>query len=86
MSVIPRAPAAPPASSPHDGRYFDARDLEVELRRTFQICHECRMCVNYCGSFPELFARIDKAVEAGQAVGAEAINDDDIRAVGDACW
>lgn len=86
MSVIARAPAAPPAYSPHDGRYFDARDLEAELKRTFQICHECRMCVNYCGSFPELFKRIDKAIDSGVAEGAEAINDQDIKAVADECW
>lgn len=86
MSVIPRAPVRPPATSPNDERYFDARDLEAELRRTFQICHECRMCVGFCGSFPSLFKRIDKAIEAGVAVGAEAINDEDIKAVSDECW
>ena len=30
---------------PNDPRYWEPRDLEHELRRTFQICHECRMCV-----------------------------------------
>ena len=29
MSVIPRAPAQPPASSPHDPRYYEPRDLEA---------------------------------------------------------
>jgi glycerol-3-phosphate dehydrogenase subunit C len=86
MSVIPRAPKAPPALNPHDPRYFDARDLEAELRRTFQICHECRMCVNYCGSFPELFKRIDGAVDSGRAEGAELIDDHDIEAIADECW
>lgn len=86
MSVIPRHPKQPPATSPHDERYFDARDLEQELRRAFQICHECRMCVNYCGSFPELFKRVDAAIESGRAEGAEAIDDADIKAVGDQCW
>lgn len=85
MSEIPRAPATPPAYSPHDPRYHDPRDLEAELRRTFQICHECRMCVNYCGSFPELFTRIDEAIDAG-ATGAETLNDADIEAVADECW
>ncbi|MFS8068973.1 MAG: hypothetical protein ACMG6S_21640, partial [Byssovorax sp.] len=61
MSVIARTPATPPATSPNDPRYYDARDLEAELKRTFQICHECRMCVGYCGSFPSLFNRIDAA-------------------------
>ncbi len=86
MSVIPRAPKTPPATNPHDPRYYDHRDLEAELKRTFQICHECRMCVNYCGSFPELFARVDKAIDSGVAEGAEAINDADIRAISDQCW
>lgn len=86
MSVIPRHPEKPPASSPHDERYFDPRDLEQELKRAFQICHECRMCVNYCGSFPDLFARIDKQVDAGNAEGAEKIDADDIKSVSDQCW
>jgi glycerol-3-phosphate dehydrogenase subunit C len=86
MTTIPRAPPAPPATSPDDPRYYDARDLEQELLRTFQICHECRMCVNYCGAFPELFKRIDRAVDAGAAQGAESIDAADIRAVSDECW
>jgi glycerol-3-phosphate dehydrogenase subunit C len=86
VSVIPRAPARPPATSPHDARYYDERDLEAELRRAFQICHECRMCVNYCGSFPEMFKRIDRDIDSGAAEGAEKLDDADIRAVGDECW
>ncbi|KYG06377.1 hypothetical protein BE21_35180 [Sorangium cellulosum] len=86
MSVIRRAPDRPPATSPNDERYLDPRDLEAELRRTFQICHECRMCVGYCGSFPELFARVDRDIEAGVAEGAEALTYDDFKAIGDECW
>jgi glycerol-3-phosphate dehydrogenase subunit C len=86
MSKIARAPARPPATSPSDPRYFDERDLEAELKRTFQICHECRMCVNYCGSFPELFSRIDRDVDAGRAEGAEALTHEDFRVVSEACW
>jgi glycerol-3-phosphate dehydrogenase subunit C len=86
VSVIPRHPERPPATSPHDERYFDARDLEKELKRAFQICHECRMCVNYCGSFPDLFARIDGKIDAGQAEGAERIDAEDIQSVSDQCW
>ncbi|MFO0590293.1 MAG: heterodisulfide reductase-related iron-sulfur binding cluster [Polyangiaceae bacterium] len=86
MSVIPRHPASPPATNPNDSRYFDARDLEAELKRAFQICHECRMCVNYCGSFPDLFARIDKQIDSGNAEGAEKINAEDIKSVSDQCW
>lgn len=86
MSKIPRKPASPPAASPNDPRYFDARDLEAELKRTFQICHECRMCVNYCGSFPELFRRVDRDIESGKAEGAECLHDQDFTAIGEECW
>ncbi len=86
MSVIPRKPALPPAKGPDDPRYYDPIDLEAELLRTFQICHECRMCVGYCGSFPELFARVDKAIESHRAEGAETLQEQDIRAVADECW
>ena len=85
MSKIPRAPASPPAYSPHDARYYDESDLAKELKRTFQICHECRMCVGYCGSFPTLFNRIDAAIDAG-AEGAETLGPADVRAVADECW
>jgi glycerol-3-phosphate dehydrogenase subunit C len=86
-SKVPaRAPAAPPALDPGDPRYFDQRDLEAELRRTFQICQDCRMCVGYCGSFPLLFNAIDRDIESGKAEGAEAVNDATIRAVTDHCW
>jgi glycerol-3-phosphate dehydrogenase subunit C len=86
MSEISRRPSAPPAKGPDDPRYFDPVDLEAECKRAFQICHECRMCVNYCGSFPILFDRVDKAIDERRAVGAEAITEKDIRAVSDACW
>ncbi len=86
MSHIPREPEALPATDPNDDRYWDARDLETELRRTYQICHECRMCVTYCGSFPILFDAIDADVDAGRAEGAEQIGPDTVRQVTDHCW
>ena len=86
MSKIARNPAQPPAVDPNDSRYWDARDLEQELRRTFQICHECRMCVTYCGSFPLLFDAVDRDIEAGRAEGAELLGPDTVRAVTDHCW
>ncbi len=44
------------------------------------------MCVTYCGSFPLLFAAIDRDIEAGRAEGAETVRDETIRAVSDHCW
>ncbi|HXK19312.1 MAG TPA: heterodisulfide reductase-related iron-sulfur binding cluster [Polyangiaceae bacterium] len=81
-----RAPVTAPEHNPNAPRYWDERDLEQELRRTFQICQECRMCVGYCGSFPILFDSIDKQIESGQADGAEAVSNATVRAVSDHCW
>jgi glycerol-3-phosphate dehydrogenase subunit C len=86
MSVIPRRPAAAPAASPDDPRYFDAADLETEMRRVFQVCHECRMCVGYCGTFPAVFAAVDRDVDAGRAEGAEKLGPGDLRTASDLCW
>jgi glycerol-3-phosphate dehydrogenase subunit C len=78
-------PERAPAEGPNDARYWDARDLEGELRRVFDVCHNCRMCVNYCGSFPDMFARIDRDIDAG-AAGAERLMADDFRSVTELCW
>ncbi|MDH5490850.1 MAG: heterodisulfide reductase-related iron-sulfur binding cluster [Myxococcales bacterium] len=70
---------------PNDERYWDPRDLEQELQRAFTICHGCRMCVGYCPSFPDLFARVDGYVERrGEEI--EAFDDADYRAVNDLCY
>mgnify|MGYP003411968781 CR=1 FL=1 len=86
MSHLPRTPASPPVFDPNDPRYWEPRDLEHELRRTFQICHECRMCVTYCGSFPILFDAVDHDIESGRAEGAEKIGPETISEVTDHCW
>lgn len=86
MSKIPRAPAQAPTYDPDDARFWDGRDLEQELRRTFQVCHECRMCVTYCGSFPALFGAVDREIEAGRAEGAETIGLRDFARVTELCW
>ena len=38
--------------------------LDAELRRVFDVCHTCRMCFNYCPSFPSLFNAIDAKGDA----------------------
>jgi glycerol-3-phosphate dehydrogenase subunit C len=87
MTDLPRRePKREPVWDPNDDRYWDPRDLEGELRRTFQICHECRMCVTYCGSFPILFEAVDAQVEAGRAEGAEHLSAETFHAVSDHCW
>jgi glycerol-3-phosphate dehydrogenase subunit C len=79
-------PARAPATDPNDGRFWDERDLEVELRRVFEICHSCRMCVSFCGTFPDLFARVDRDIETRGAHGAEKLGSGDFRSVTELCW
>jgi glycerol-3-phosphate dehydrogenase subunit C len=62
------------------------RDLEAELRRTFQICHECRMCVGYCGAFPILFGAVDREIDTRRAEGVETLDATTITQVSDHCW
>src|SRR5258706_3189596 len=85
-SVPAREATGAPEHDPASARFWDERDLEQELKRTFQICHECRMCVTYCGSFPILFGAIDEQVERGAALGAETVSAATVRAVSDHCW
>jgi glycerol-3-phosphate dehydrogenase subunit C len=87
MSRVPaRAPSRPPAFDVNETRYWNERDLEDELVRTFQVCQDCRMCVTYCGSFPLLFDAVDREIEAGRAHGAENVSTQTIQAVVDHCW
>ena len=86
MSAIDPNPKRPPVYAPIDDRYWDAADLDQELHRTFDICHACRMCLPYCPSFPDLFARIDGYIGKGKAVGAETLDSADIASVVDNCF
>jgi glycerol-3-phosphate dehydrogenase subunit C len=80
-------PDRPPAFDPNDARFWDPADLEGELRRVFEICHGCRMCVGYCPSFPFLFERIDENHEKhGQAHSAVTLRADDFVKVTDLCF
>ena len=44
---------------PTEEKYWDAAALDKEIKRTFEICHGCRLCFKYCDSFPSLFSFID---------------------------
>ena len=85
MKIDPH-PKQPPATKPREPRYWDPVDLEQELRRVFEVCHGCRMCVNYCGSFPDLFARVDRDIERKGTEGAEALTAEDFASVTELCW
>ncbi len=87
MTTIKPTPERQPCFDPDDPRFFDVRDLESELRRVFEICHGCRMCVNYCGSFPALFDAIDfKHEKLGMEHDASTVDAETVRKVTDLCW
>ncbi len=85
--TIKLTPDEPPCFDPSEPRFWDVKDLEHEMRRAFEICHGCRMCVGYCGSFPALLDRIDERHEKlGQAHDATTLDAADMRKVVDLCW
>lgn len=79
-------PKRPPALSPTEDRYWDPADLDAELHRVLDICHTCRMCLPYCPSFPDLFARVDRDIARGVSTGAEKLDATDIASVVDHCF
>jgi glycerol-3-phosphate dehydrogenase subunit C len=79
-------PALPPANDPNHWRFWDEQDLTQEARRVFEVCHGCRMCVGFCGSFPDMFNRVDRDIEKSGAEGAELLNDADFKSITDLCW
>jgi glycerol-3-phosphate dehydrogenase subunit C len=44
------------------------------------------MCVSYCGSFPDIFARVDRDIEKRGAEGAELLDNADFASITDLCW
>jgi len=86
MAKINPKPLRKPAFDPNEPRFWDERDLEGELKRVFEICHSCRMCVSFCGSFPDMFSRVDRDIEKHGADGAELLEEKDFTSVTDLCW
>jgi glycerol-3-phosphate dehydrogenase subunit C len=67
---------------PTDARYWDPAALDGEVRRTFEICHGCRMCFKYCDTFPDLF----KLIDAKHDGDVEKLSAGEIDAVLDTCF
>jgi glycerol-3-phosphate dehydrogenase subunit C len=64
-----------------DPAFYDARQIDDELRRVFDICHGCRRCFNLCDSFPRLFDLIDDS-ESGEL---DSVSSKDFAPVVEAC-
>jgi glycerol-3-phosphate dehydrogenase subunit C len=47
-----------------EAKFWDQNDLRREVDRIFDVCHSCRLCFKFCGTFPTLFELIDKKTEA----------------------
>ncbi len=43
-----------------DPNFYNEGDLIKEAKRVYTKCKDCRMCVNFCPSFPALFDAVDK--------------------------
>jgi glycerol-3-phosphate dehydrogenase subunit C len=39
--------------------YWDAKALDREMRRQYDVCNSCRLCFNLCPGFPKLFEHFD---------------------------
>jgi len=58
--------------------YDDPEKLERELRRTGEVCHQCRRCLPLCPSFPRLFELIDatdREIEGVSMAGFDEVNE-----------
>ena len=61
-----------------DPDYADPQALERELRRTGEICHQCRRCLPLCPAFPKLFDLVDatdREIEGVAMEGFDAVNE-----------
>jgi len=67
---------------PAEEKYWDATGLDHEVRRAFEICHGCRMCFKYCGSFPTLFSLLDEKYDGD----VHGLTGADVESVMDQCF
>jgi Fe-S oxidoreductase len=67
---------------PTEEKYWDPAALDKEIRRTFEICHGCRLCFKYCDAFPNLFSLLDQQYEGD----VRRITASDTAKVMDACF
>ena len=68
-----------------DPTFWDEAAVDRELGRVFDICHGCRMCFNYCPSFPALFDAVDEHEVRGEGE-TEALTHDEKWKVVDLCY
>ena len=47
----------------NDPRFWDTADLRREVDRIFDVCHSCRLCFKFCGTFPTMFELLDRKTD-----------------------
>ena len=62
--------------------FWDAKALQDELTRVFDICHGCRRCVSLCNSFPTLFDLVDES----STMEVDGVDPADYMKVVDECY
>jgi len=60
--------------SPAQPVFWDAKALEQEQRRVFDVCQGCRRCFNLCEAFPAMFQRIDELDGEVDRLGARDLD------------
>jgi len=75
-----QAPTRHPVKFDHPD-FLDAKKLDDEMRRVFDVCHGCRRCFNLCESFPKLFDFIDESKDGE----VSSLSSDKFGKVVDAC-
>ena len=54
---------------PDSSRFLDGKEVDAEIHRVFDVCHDCRRCYNLCPSFNTMLDGIDAAMEGKDAAG-----------------
>ncbi len=77
MKVPPPEHASTELRYGHEA-YGDSASIERELRRTGEICHQCRRCLPLCPAFPKLFELVDaspREIEGVASADLDAVNE-----------
>ncbi|MFP3294319.1 MAG: heterodisulfide reductase-related iron-sulfur binding cluster [Hydrogenobaculum sp.] len=56
-----------------DPKFYDEEALYEEAKRVYLKCKDCRMCVNFCPSFPALFDAVDSKHDNIEALTKEEL-------------
>lgn len=73
---------------PESPQFLDSKAVDEEMRRVFDICHDCRRCYNLCPSFNTMLDGIDVAMEGKDAAGevSALLGEQTLDAVVDQCF